>query len=520
MNANASASRMETRPASLRILFLSAEVFPYAKTGGLADVAGSLPKAIRRLGHDIRIVMPRYGFIEIDRWRLKKVIDALSVPFGEGSEIAIIYEARLDDVPVYMVDNARFFDRDGIYAYPDDAERFIFFSRAALELAKALNWQPHIVHCNDWHTGLVPNWLKTIYKDDPFWKQTRTVFTVHNLAYQGVYGHRILEVAGLAHHGFIAHPQLAHWDHVVHFMGRGLIYADFITTVSPRYAREILTPEFGAGLDPILRDRADTLVGILNGIDVEEWNPATDSYIPRRYDVASLEARAENRRALLADVGLPEESEGPVLGFIGRLTEQKGIDLLVQVAEDAARYLDARFVILGTGEERWQSMIEAVAEKHPEHVRAVFTFNNPLAHLIYAGVDILLMPSRFEPCGLNQMIAMRYGAVPLVREVGGLADTVQDFDPRTGEGNGFSFKEYKAQALYTALVRAAENWKHRGVWRTLQERGMTTDFSWSRSARQYIEVYYRALNTSGEIPERLREKLAFLPGATEATKTP
>ncbi len=507
------------RPASLRVLFLSAEVFPFAKTGGLADVAGSLPKAIRRLGHDIRIVMPRYGFIKVEQWGLKKIVDALPVPFGEGEETATIYETYLDDVPVYLVDNARFFDRDGIYAYPDDAERFIFFSRAALELAKVLKWPPHIVHCNDWHTALVPNWLKTIYKDDPFWARTRTVFTIHNLAYQGVFGFRVLEVAGLAHHGFIAHPQLSHWDHVVHFMARGLIYADFITTVSPRYAQEILTPEFGAGLDPILRDRVDTLVGILNGIDVDEWNPETDPHIARHYNVDSLDAREENRRALLADVGLSQEGQGPVLGFIGRLTEQKGIDLLVPVVEDAVKYLDARVVILGTGEERWQSMIKATAEKYPEHVRAVFTFNNPLAHLIYAGVDILLMPSRFEPCGLNQMIAMRYGAVPLVREVGGLADTVQDFDPRTGEGNGFVFKEYAAQALYTAVVRASENWKHRNVWRTLQERGMTTDFSWTRSARQYVEVYYRALNTSGEIPEHLRAKLAFLPGAEEAAKS-
>ncbi len=500
----------------LRVLFLSAEVFPYAKTGGLADVAGSLPKAIRRLGHDIRIVMPRYGFVDRERWGLREVIPSLAVPFGEGTETAVVYEAQLDDVPVYMVDNARFFDRDGIYAYPDDAERFIFFSRAALELARALDWRPHIVHCNDWHTALVPNWLKTVYRDDPFWQGTRTVFTIHNLAYQGVFGFRVLEVAGLARYGFIAHPQLSRWNHVVHFMGRGLIFADMITTVSPRYAREIMTPEFGAGLDPILRDREDTVVGILNGIDVEEWNPATDAHLSRTYDVNTLDTRKENRRALLEEVHLPVDEDGPVFGFIGRLTEQKGIDLLTQVTGDAVRYLGARFVFLGTGEERWQALLQAAADRHPEHVRAYFTFNNPLAHRIYAGVDVLLMPSRFEPCGLNQMIAMRYGAVPLVREVGGLADTVQDFDPRTGRGNGFTFREYEAQALYTALVRAAETWKHRGVWRRLQERGMGTDFSWSRSAHQYVDVYRRALETSGEVPEKLRAKLAFLPGGEQS----
>lgn len=509
----------ERQTKSLRILYLAAEVFPYAKTGGLADVAGSLPKAIRRLGHDIRIVMPRYGFIEPDRWGLKRIPTELQVPFDEGTQTATVYETRLDDVPVYMVDNARFFDRDGIYAYPDDAERFIFFSRAALELARALNWPPDIVHCNDWHTALVPNWLKTVYRDDPFWAKARVVFTIHNLAYQGVFGYRVLEVAGLAHYGFIAHPQLSQWDHVVHFMGRGLIFADMVTTVSPRYAEEIMTPEFGAGLDPILRDRADTVVGILNGIDVEEWNPATDELIARQYSVDSLDARLENRRALLAEAGLTAGEDGPVLGFIGRLTEQKGIDLLAQVAGDVARYLGGRLVVLGTGEERWETLIRATAEKYQDHVRAFFTFNNPLAHLIYAGADILLMPSRFEPCGLNQMIAMRYGAVPLVREVGGLADTVQDFDPRTGEGNGFTFREYEAQALYTAVVRAVETWKHRQVWQQLQVRGMTTDFSWSRSARQYVEVYLRALQTSGEVPERLRAKLDFLPGPVSRAET-
>ncbi len=495
---------------ALRILYLAAEVSPFAKTGGLADVAGSLPKAIRRLGHDIRIAMPRYGFIDPEQWGLKEIVAELPVPFGEGTEPARVYETHIQDVPVYMIDNARFFHRDGIYAYPDDAERFIFFSRAALELARALDWPPHIVHSNDWHTALVPNWLKTIYKEDPFWQRTRTVYTIHNLAYQGVFGHRVLEVAGLTHHGFIAHPNLSHWDHVVHFMGRGIIFADIITTVSPRYAREILTPEFGAGLDPLLRDRADSLVGILNGIDTEVWNPATDEFIHHHYDVERLDERAHNKQALLREAGLPGGVDRPLLGFIGRLTEQKGIDLLVQVVEDVARYLDGQVVILGTGEEKWHTLIQSVTQKYPDHIRAFLTFNNPMAHYIYAGVDMLLMPSRFEPCGLNQMIAMRYGAIPIVREVGGLADTVQDFDPRTGEGNGFTFSPYERGAFFTAIVRAVENWKHRDTWHRLQVRGMTTDFSWDRSARQYVDVYRRALTMPGDVPEHLREKLAFL----------
>ncbi|NPA91857.1 MAG: glycogen synthase GlgA [Chloroflexi bacterium] len=494
--------------APLRVLFLSAEVFPFAKTGGLADVAGSLPKAIRKLGHDIRIVMPRYGFIDKDRWNLQPVT-RVHVPMGDTVEEGEVYLTYLGDVPVYMVDNARYFHRDGIYAYPDDAERFIFFSRAALELARALDWAPHIVHCNDWHTALVPNWLKTIFKDDPFWQNTRTVFTIHNLAYQGVFGHRILEVAGLAQYGFIVHPELSHWDHVIHFMARGIIFADIITTVSPRYAQEIMTPEFGAGLDPLLRERADTVIGILNGIDTEVWNPATDEYLPQRYDVEHLEKRVKNKLHLQEESGLDVGEDIPLFGFIGRLTEQKGIDLLVAAAEDVVRHLGAQLVILGTGEEKWQELIKSAAAKFPRHVHAYLTFNNPMAHHIYGGVDMLLMPSRFEPCGLNQMIAMRYGAIPVVREVGGLADTVHDFDPRTGEGNGFSFRPYDRTALYTAMVRGVENWKHRDTWRQLQVRGMTTDFSWNRSARQYVEVYYRALSMPGHVPQRLLEKLHF-----------
>lgn len=511
-------ARTTGRP--LRVLFLSAEVFPFAKTGGLADVSGSLPKAIRALGHDIRVAMPRYGFIDAGRWDLRVAIPHLHVPFGQGTEPATVYQAEMDGVPVYMIDNARFFHRDGIYAYPDDAERFIFFSRAALELARALDWAPDIVHCNDWHTALVPNWLKTVYRDDPFWRQARTIYTVHNLAYQGIFGYRVLEVAGLAHYGFVAHPQLSQWDHVVHFMGRGLIFADFITTVSPRYAQEIMGPEHGAGLDPILRDRTDTVVGILNGIDTEVWNPAADPDLARQYDADHLEDRVQNKRALQEEARLPANPDLPLLGFIGRLTEQKGIDLLTQAVDDIARYLEAQLVVLGTGEERWHKALQDVAQRHPANIRLFLTFNAPLAHRIYAGVDILLMPSRFEPCGLNQMIAMRYGAIPVVREVGGLADTVQDFNPRTGEGNGFAFYPYGPTALYTAVVRAVETWKHEGMWQDLQRRGMATDFSWTRSARRYVDVYYRALAQPAAVPENLRRKLAFLPRAQEISATP
>ncbi len=499
------------QPTSLRILFLSAEVFPYAKTGGLADVAGSLPKAIHRLGHDIRVIMPRYGFIDPGRWQLREIVSDLPVPFGDRVERARVYGTEHNGVPVYMVDNPRFFDRENIYAYPDDAERFIFFSRSALELARHFNWRPHIVHCNDWHTALVPNWLRTVYQKQTFWQATRTVYTIHNLAYQGVFDARVLYVAGLADQGLIVHPELPHWRDVVHFMARGIIFADMITTVSPRYAQEILTPEFGAGLDPLLQDRAENLVGILNGIDVDVWNPATDPFISRTYDVTRLAQRHANKRALQQKAELPVEDTVPLMGFIGRLTEQKGVDILIQVAEDVARHLGGQVVILGTGEEKWHRLIQETVTRYPRHIRAFLTFNNPMAHAIYAGVDMLLMPSRFEPCGLNQMIAMRYGAVPVVRAVGGLADTVHDFDPRQGTGNGFTFVPYEKTAFLTAVVRAVEHWKCDNTWRALQQRGMQTDFSWARSARAYVDVYHRALQTPGEIPPHLREKLSYMP---------
>lgn len=481
----------EQRP--LKVLLLSAEVVPFAKTGGLADVAGSLPKAIRALGHDIRVAMPRYGRIDPRKFGLKEVLPAFPVPMNKQVEEAAVLQGRIaPDVPVYMIENAKYYDRDGIYMYPDDAERFIFFCRSSLEMLNRLDWCPDIIHCHDWHTAIVPNWLKTIYKDDPFFAQTATVYTIHNLAYQGIFGYRVLEIAGIDEYGFMYHPEMADLTEVVDLMARGIFFADVINTVSEKYAQEILTPEFGEKLDPLLRDRRDRLFGILNGIDDEVMNPATDKYIVQNYDVGHLEKRLQNKLALQQEANLKVGAAVPLIGIISRLTDQKGFDILGDVI-DHLLDLDLQFVLLGTGDPHYHEMFSRVAQAYEGKAAVFLTFNAELAQKIYAGSDMFLMPSRFEPCGLGQMIAMRYGSVPVVRATGGLADTVKDFDPRTGEGNGFSFEPYDRWALFAAIVRAVENYKYKDTWHRLQVKGMTTDFSWKASARKYVDLYHRAL---------------------------
>lgn len=477
----------------MKILMLSSEAVPFAKVGGLADVVGSLPAALHALGHDVRVVIPRYSRISPERFGLTTLIDDVSVPVdGTAQAARIMAHAPDGGVPVYFVDAERYFGREGVYGYQDDGERFVFFCRAALEMLRRLGWQPDVLHCHDWHTGMVPNWLKTIYAGDPFFAHTATLFTIHSLQYQGIFGFRVLQVAGLADYGFIYHPQIADLSQVVDMIARGIHFADAVNTVSERYAQEIMTKEFGEKLDPLLRDRRDRVFGIRNGIDQDTFNPATDASISARFDTESLERRADNKTALQRAARLPLRSDTPLIGMVSRLADQKGFDILADVI-DHILDLDVQLVLMGTGDQHYHDVLNKITQSYPQHAAVFLTFENTLAQRIYAGSDIFLMPSRVEPCGLAQMIAMRYGSVPVVHATGGLADTVHDWDPATATGNGFAFTAYDRWALFAAVVRARETFRYKDVWRALQMQGMRGDYSWTEPARRYVEVYEKAV---------------------------
>jgi starch synthase len=500
----------------VNVLFLSVEVAPFAKTGGLGDVAGALPKALHQRGVDVRVCMPLYQEVSREHLLAEPAVPKLGVPIGnrttqvairqghltygahEADSAAVAAQSEIQNpqskiasVPVYFVESAHYFDRQGIYGHHDDGERFLVYARAALELCRSLGWKPDVVHCNDWHTGIVPNWLETLYKDDPFFAGTASVFTIHNLAYQGLFEWYLLELAGLQEQGFL-YPQIEELQHTADLLGRGILFADVVNTVSERYAEEILTPEYGERLDPLLRDRKDRLFGILNGIDEEELDPHTDPHLPVRFGARTLADRAANKAALQREAGLPEAPDVPIIAMIGRLSGQKGLDILMPVLDGVLRQ-PVQFILLGTGDEHYHHQLRQAAERHPDRTAVFLTFNTPLAQRIYGSSDIFLMPSRYEPCGLGQLIAMRYGTVAVVRATGGLADTVQDYDPRTGEGNGFTFAPYDSLDLFAALMRALETYRHADDWRTLQLRGMASDFSWRRSAGKYLELYEKAI---------------------------
>ncbi len=482
----------------LKILVLAAEVVPFAKTGGLADVAGALPKALKELGHDVWVAMPRYGFIDREKYGLRENWSNLAVPMNGQTEQASVYEGRIGgNVPVFFIENSKYYHRDGIYMYHDDADRFVFFCRAVMEMVKAFGWVPDILHCNDWHTAIIPNWLQTIYRDDPFFEKTVSVYTIHNLAYQGLFGKRVLELAGILNYQSLLPPELAP-ENQVNMMSRGIFFADAMNTVSETYAHEILTPEYGEGFDWLLKERRDRLHGILNGIDYEINNPATDSHIYQNYDLNNPGLKLQNKLALQREVGLKPESHTPLIGMISRLSDQKGFDLIGQVIEGMMNNLDFQFVLLGTGAEYYHHLFSDIKQRYPERAAVYLTFNSDLAQKIYAGSDMFLMPSRFEPCGLGQLLALRYGSIPIVRETGGLKDTVINFDPRTHNGNGFNFEKYDAMAMYTAIVRAIETYKYEDIWRILIQRAMSADFSWKSSAAKYIELYRCAITNRAE----------------------
>ena len=481
---------------ALKILLVSAEVAPFAKTGGLADVVGALPLALAARGHDVRVLMPWYRSMAAGGVKAAVVKRGLTLPGDPVPEdMPATFDLREGVLPgsavkCYFVDQPAYYDRERLYGddagdYRDNGDRFAFFSRAALGAAKALAFQPDVFHLNDWHSGLIPVYLKTRLADDPFFRRSGSLFTVHNLAYQGLFPDWQFGRTGLDW-GLFTSEGLEFYGQMNTMKG-ALLFSDKVNTVSPRYAEEIRSVEYGCGLEGVLRGRNGDLSGIINGLDTKEWDPAADAFLPQRYDADNLEKKKAVKAALRRELGLPDE-DVPIVAMVTRLDPQKGLNLVEEIV-DYLMHLDLQFVLLGTGDARYHESFRRLAETYPEKASVNLRFDNGLAHRIEGGADIFLMPSRFEPCGLNQLISLRYGTVPVVRAVGGLADTVHEHDPRAAKGNGFVFSEFNSMALFNAVQRAVELHKDPAHWRKLQLIGMAEDHSWDASAAEYEKLY-------------------------------
>lgn len=479
---------------SLRILIVAAEMTPFVKTGGVADVIGALPKALVAAGHDVRVVIPRYGWIDEAQFGLSVFAQQVSVPTNDDADTATIYATTVYTVPVWFVDYPAFFDRDGVSMYDDDDHRFIFFCRAALESCRHAAWQPDVIHCHDWHTAIIPNWLRTTLAGDVFFAQTASLLTIHNLAFQGVFGHRVLEIAGVPALDFAVNESTDARNSVA-LLERGIYYADMINTVSPSYANEILDPAAGAGLDAMLRSRYDRLYGVLNGIDGELYNPATDTAIESTYTHDDMTGKALCKAALQRELGLAEQTDTPLLSVVSRLTSLKGYDLVDELIEPLVLRHGVQIVVMGTGQQRFHARLNELRARYPHQIAFRLTFDESLAHRIIAGADCFLMPSRVEPCGTGQMIAMRYGTVPVVRATGGLRDTVLNYHAQSNSGTGFVFEDASASALRDAIERALAVYTNGDAsqWRMLMMRGMMSDFTWQVAAQRYVDLYRRAI---------------------------
>jgi len=480
------------------VLIIGSEALPFAKTGGLADVLGALPPALARLGWDATLALPRYRGTTAGA-----LVDRFPVTSGGYRRHVGFHEVPLvDGARSLLIDCPELYDREGLYTidnvdYPDNARRFAMLVRAALEFAGRRGEAPSVVHAHDWQAGLAPVYLKTLYASHPILGGTPSVLTIHNLAYQGLFAADWLPRVDLSRDVF-SMEGLEFWGRIS-FLKGGINYADLITTVSQQYAKEIQTPEFGFGFDGILRRRAADLVGILNGIDTSQWDPARDPFLPAPYSADDLSGKRAAKAEVLSRYGLPSDDgamKRPLVAMISRMVDQKGFDLVAAIADELPR-LEATFVVLGTGDARHQDLWRDLAARHPEQIAAQMGFDEGLAHVIEAGADIFLMPSRFEPCGLNQMYSLRYGTVPVVRAVGGLADTVRDYAAHRAASTGFVFHDYTPGALLEALQRALALFWDKRRWRALQVAGMKQDHSWDRSAREYVRIYERATRARG-----------------------
>jgi starch synthase len=481
-------------PQDLRVLIVASEAVPFAKTGGLGDVVGALPAALRQLGVEVRVLMPYYGMVKHGKVPTTCAAENLEASWGPLRLAFNVRTPASPEYPFYFVEKDEFFERSQLYGLPrgdyfDNLERFTFFCSTVLPVCQALNFRPHLVHCHDWQTALIPVYLKHRWAQEETLAGVRSVLTLHNLAFQGLFPKEKFPLLGLDRSLFCI-DGLEYYDQINLLKG-GIICADAVNTVSPRYSQEIQTPEFGYGLEGVLRTRAADLSGILNGVDYQEWSPERDRLLPATYTSKNLAGKARNKEALMEAFGLDKDlAAAPILGMISRLADQKGFDLVAEALPQLMAR-KAMVVILGTGEEKYHRWLAGEAPKYPGKLGVKIDFNNELAHLIEAGADMFLMPSRFEPCGLNQMYSLKYGTVPIVRETGGLADTVSQVDPATGRGTGFLFTDDNSQAFLKAIHTALAAFENQKLWQKIMRNGMSQDFSWKKSAQAYLDLYNR-----------------------------
>ncbi len=476
-----------------KVLIASTEAVPFAKTGGLADVIGALPGEIANQGADVRVVLPKYQSIDDKKFSLKKVGEPFEVPMAGEMAQVVVKQGKCPSCKgkVYFIECDKYFDREGLYQengqdYPDNDQRFALFSRAVIEMLKVIDYRPDVIHCNDWQTGLIPAYLRTIYGTDDFYRGISTVMTIHNIAYQGIFNHDTMERIGLPRDIFTP-DGVEYWGHVS-YLKAGIVYSDLVSTVSPTYAKEIQTSEeYGRGMEGLLASRGADIYGILNGIDYTIWNPKKDKMISSNYDRSDLRGKSRNKKNLQKDLDM-DSSKDPIIGIIGRLTDQKGFDLIAS-AMDQLMSMDMQMVILGTGEPHYHQMLQELADKYQGKLSVNLCFDDELAHKIYAGADMFLMPSKFEPCGLGQMIALQYGTMPIVHHTGGLADSIIDYTEDPNQGNGFMFREYTVDSMMDAVSRAMDTYSNKRKWNSIIKECMAVDFSWKASASKYMELY-------------------------------
>lgn len=481
----------------MKILMAASEIVPFVKSGGLADVVGALPYELSKLGNDVKLFIPGYSKISQEEFNFYPVIEKLAVTVNDKNYYARIKKVKLpkNKVEIYFIESSDFFDRDELYVdsatgedYKDNDLRFIFFVKAIIELVKQLEWSPDIIHAHDWQAGLLPVYLKTIIKDDPFFKNTKSVLTIHNLAYQGTFAGERYKNFGLPENLFTPTASMEFYKKVNILKG-AIAFADKITTVSENYANEIqLSAEIGCGLEGVLSDRSNDLSGILNGVDYSIWSPSRDKKIAHNYYRSNLSGKRICKVELINQIQLPFRENAPLIGMISRIVDQKGFDLIAKIA-DQILAMDVQMILLGTGEDKYHQFFKNLENKYPDKFKALLTFDDDLAHKIEAGADIFLMPSKFEPCGLNQMYSLKYGTIPIVHKVGGLADTVENFDENSMNGNGFVFEKYESGELLRTIENAVRLFGKKRLWIKIMKAGMNLDFSWSKSARKYHDLF-------------------------------